>query len=204
MCKSVHLICKYDAIYARCLSITHLQRVGRAWENHRYRGTTVINILGLYSWWKLIIWELVTGLMSLRGASDEHDIKYKQRGSKSTPNSPNYGAKAKTKGSNPYLFLFSVDPPQDALVEVTIDFLTVSVDWGSSPSLAGSSGSCSQRNWVIPKQNWNQSFPFGSCHVGNSEAAYLSSCCDSQGFQWQGDAKDKTHFPPSPSWCGIP
>lgn len=112
MCKSVHLICKYDAIYARCLSITHLQRVGRAWENHRYRGTTVINILGLYSWWKLVIWELVTCLMSLRGASDEHDIKYKQRGSKSTPNSPNYGAKAKTKGSNPYLFLFSVDPPR--------------------------------------------------------------------------------------------
>lgn len=80
--------------------------------------------------------------MSLRDASDEHGIKYKQRGSKSTPNSPNHGVKSKTQGSNCYPFLFSIDP-QDALVEMTIDLPTISVDWGSSPSLAGSSGSCS-------------------------------------------------------------
>lgn len=80
--------------------------------------------------------------MSLRDGRDEHDIKYKQRGSKSTPNSPNHGVKAKTNGSNPYLNLFSIDP-QDEFVEMTIDFLTISVDWDSSPSLTGSSGSCS-------------------------------------------------------------
>ena len=66
-------------------------------------------------------------LMSLRDARDEHGIKYKQRGSKSTPNSPNHGVKSKTHGANRYPFLFSVDP-QDALAEMTIDFLTISVD----------------------------------------------------------------------------
>lgn len=69
----------------------------------------------------------MTCLMSLRDGSDEHGIKYKQRGSKSTPNSPNHGVKAKTNGSNPYLNLFSIDP-QDEFVEMTIDFLTISVD----------------------------------------------------------------------------
>lgn len=46
---------------------------------------------------KLKIWELVACLMSLRDASDKYGVKYNQRDSKQTPNSPKPRSESKNK-----------------------------------------------------------------------------------------------------------